>query len=162
MCCGKSEVARSLAGKLSVPLTDLDKLITEVEGRTPGQLISEDGEKVFRNIETRTLKQLLEQQTGGVISLGGGAWIEQGNRDLLSQHHSLTVWLDTPFETCWQRIVEDKEHRPMAQNKEQANELFNSRRPIYQLAELHLEVNPRDHVDDLASRIQRELSTHEF
>ena len=154
MCCGKSEVARSLASKLSVELTDLDKLITDVEGRTPGQLISEEGERAFREIETRILNQLLEKQTSGVISLGGGAWIEQANRDLLSQHKSLAVWLDTPFETCWERIVADKEHRPMAQNKEQANELFNTRRPIYQLAELHLEVDPDDHFDELAARIE--------
>lgn len=158
MCCGKSEVARSLATKLSVELTDLDRLITEVEGRTPGQLISEDGEKEFRAIETRVLRQLLESITVGVISLGGGAWIEQTNRDLLAESKALTVWLDTPFETCWQRIVADSEHRPMARNKVQANELFNTRRPIYQLAQVHLEVDPGDHFDELAVRIAEELS----
>ena len=158
MCSGKSEVARSLAARLSVELTDLDQLITKIEGRTPGQLISEEGEKAFREVETTTLKRLLERQSGGVISLGGGAWIEEKNRDLLSQHHSLTVWLDTPFDVCWQRIISDKEHRPMAQNREQANDLFNLRRPIYQLAEIQIEAGPTDHFDQLAARIEEEIS----
>ncbi len=162
MCCGKSEVARSLARNLEVELTDLDKLITEVESRSPGQIISEDGERAFRIIENRVLQKLLETQTSGVISLGGGAWIEQENRDLLSQHNSLSVWLDTPFETCWERIVADKEHRPLAQNEVQAKELFNSRRPVYQLAELHLEVDPSEHFDDLATRIANELSNRQI
>src|ERR1044071_6728894 len=51
MCAGKTSVARSLARRLSLPFLDLDELVTAREGRTPQQLIDDQGEPAFRDAE---------------------------------------------------------------------------------------------------------------
>ena len=85
MGCGKSKIARALARRLDVPVIDLDDVITARQGRTPAQLITEEGEPAFRAIESATLRETLKTIPVGVIALGGGAWIEETNRDLIDQ-----------------------------------------------------------------------------
>jgi shikimate kinase len=68
MGCGKSRVARALARNLNVAFVDLDESITARMGRTPAQLITEDGERAFRAIETATLRDVLHSRAAGVIA----------------------------------------------------------------------------------------------
>ena len=157
MGCGKSKIARSLARRLDVPVVDLDDLITARHGRTPAQLITEDGEPAFRTIETNTLRETLKTIPAGVIALGGGAWIEETNRDLINQHRCLSVWLDVPFEVCWARIETSEEDRPLGRTREQALKLYQSRKPIYQLAAIHIQRMPDEHLEDFISRIENKI-----
>ena len=139
MGCGKSKVARALARHLEIPIVDLDDVITARQGRTPAQLINEAGEPAFRSIESNTLRELLKTMPAGVIALGGGAWIEETNRELIEQHGCLSVWLDVPFEVCWARIEASDEDRPLGKTRDQAQALYEHRKPIYQLAAIHVE-----------------------
>jgi len=157
MGCGKSNVARELARRLDVPMIDLDDRITAREGRTPAQLITEAGEEQFRTIETNTLLDLLQTKEAGVIALGGGAWIESANRDLIDRYGCLSVWLDTPFAVCWQRISASTEDRPLGKTVEQAEARFNLRRPFYSLARIHIPVNGTETVDEIVSLIEVQL-----
>jgi shikimate kinase len=150
MGCGKTMVAQELARRLNVEMIDLDEFITAREGRSPAQLIMEDGEDAFRAIETDALRELLSSNAAGVIALGGGAWIQETNRGLIKQYDYLTVWLDVPFEVCWARIETSKEHRPLAKTKEQAQTLFDRRRPVYQLADIQVK-----NLEELLDRITR-------
>jgi shikimate kinase len=159
MGCGKSKIARSLARRLDVPVVDLDDLITARHGRTPAQLITEDGEPAFRTIETNTLRETLKTIPAGVIALGGGAWIEETNRDLINQHRCLSVWLDVPFEVCWARIETSEEDRPLGRTREQALKLYQSRKPIYQLAAIHIQRMPDEDLEDFISRIETKSAT---
>ena len=156
MGCGKTEVARCLAQHLNVQLHDLDKLIAEREGRTAAQLIREQGERVFRTIETETLRSLLSTPADSVIALGGGAWIESNNRDLLDQSGALSVWLDVPFEVCWDRIKVSAEDRPLGSSEEQARELYGRRLPIYALARVRVKASAADEPEKLALFIATE------
>ncbi len=137
MASGKTAVAKALGNLLNCPATDLDELITVREGRTPQELIDEDGETDFRVLESRALTEALGDSSG-VIALGGGAWMVPENRTSIARSNGITVWLDTPFELCWQRILASGASRPLAREREEAEALFLKRRPTYQLALLHI------------------------
>ena len=153
MACGKTEVARVVANELNVKMLDLDEEITSFQGRSPAQLIREEGERSFRNIETAALQRMLERNETNVIALGGGAWIQPANRQLLAAKNATIVWLDTPFEICWNRIESSSEDRPLGTTKEQASELFKQRYPIYELAPIRIDVIGTDTPPEIAGRV---------
>ena len=154
MGCGKSKVARALALSRNLVMVDLDEWITRRTGRSPAQLINEFGERAFRAIETNALRELLQSGEAGVIALGGGAWIEEVNRELIDQFGCTSVWLDTPFEICWERIAASEEDRPLGRTRDEAEARYDLRKPIYKLAMVHIPVSPEEQVDHLVSLIE--------
>src|SRR6266446_3489290 len=86
MGCGKTTVAEALALQLGCQAIDLDSLITERESRSPAEIMEQDGEPAFREIETDALREVLENKKDRVIALGGGAWTIEANRTLITQH----------------------------------------------------------------------------
>ena len=154
MGCGKSKVARELARRRDVVMVDLDDWITARAGRSPAQLINEDGERAFREIETNALREVLQSGEAGVIALGGGAWIEEVNRELIEEYSCTSIWLDTPFEICWERISASEEDRPLGRTREEAEARYQRRKPIYELAMIHITAGSED---DLVSLINHRL-----
>jgi shikimate kinase len=155
MGCGKTTVAEALARRLNCPMVDLDSFITESEGRSPGEIIPQNGEAAFRKIETGALRDLLERGDARVIALGGGAWSTEANRALVGQHNCLTVWLDAPFDLCWQRIIASGDTiRPLAPDRENAQHLYEARRASYELARLRIDVSE----DEILSKIVSQLA----
>ena len=154
MGCGKSKVARELALRRNVVMVDLDEWITKRVGRSAAQLINEDGERAFRAIETNALREVLQNGEAGVIALGGGAWIEEANREVINSYACTTVWLNTPFELCWQRITASEEDRPLGRTREQAHERYNLRKSIYAQAQIHVSVGAEQTLDDLTLTIE--------
>src|SRR5437016_11796824 len=145
MGCGKTTVATELARRLECKFIDLDSFITESQGRSPSEIIEQDGEPAFRQIESLALTAVLKDRDTRVIALGGGAWTIPANRTLIALHDCLTVWLETPFEICWQRIIGGGNRvRPLAPDRETAKERYESRRDDYALAERQISVNKTD------------------
>jgi shikimate kinase len=144
MGSGKTTVARSLAHILGRELVDLDQVIAEQEGRTAKDIIEQDGEYSFREIETDSLREVLERFLPGVIALGGGAWTLDRNRNLIDNAGGITVWLDAPFDLCWERIHSSEGGRPLARDEGQARLLYAERRPLYALAKLHVRIEDKD------------------
>jgi shikimate kinase len=156
MGCGKTRIARELARRLNLTMVDLDERITEKEGRSPAQLIVNLGEPVFRMMESDALREVLETDEAQVIALGGGAWIQETNRELVGQYGCLSVWLDVPFAMCWARIETSVEDRPLARTRNQALALYKRRRPIYQLAEMHIRAD--EVIEDLLQKVRDHFS----
>ena len=159
MGCGKTWVARELARHLNLEMIDLDDCITQREGRSPAQLIKEEGEPAFRSIESAVLCEVLETEASGVIALGGGAWIEERNRSLIDQFNCVSVWLDVPFEVCWSRIEASEKDRPLGKTRDEAHKRYDRRRPVYQLAQVQIEVGPEDTLESLLARIEAHLGS---
>ena len=153
MGSGKTTVARALSRILQCDMIDLDRFITERIGRSPKEIIEQDGEPAFRAIETRFLTEVLATGAARVIALGGGAWTTLENRALIEAHRGQTVWLDTPFEVCWQRIAASGGERPLARDMEQARNLYQIRRAAYQLAQLRVETGETLSEEETAARI---------
>lgn len=154
MACGKTTAGRALARKLDANFIDLDSQITENEGRSPAQIIEANGEAAFREIETLALRDLLQNRDAGVIALGGGTWIIPANRTLVALHDCHTVWIDVPFEVCWQRISENTGAvRPLAPDYETTSARYESRRSLYALAEQLVSVSADDSVEKIVEQI---------
>jgi shikimate kinase len=140
MAAGKTTTARELARILSCAFIDLDELVTEREGRTPQELIDAEGEARFRELETDALRAALARSDAFVIALGGGTWTLERNRALVRAADCHAVWLDAPFELCWDRIERDASllARPLARDRDAARRLYDERLASYHLAQLHL------------------------
>ena len=136
MGSGKTAVGQELSHLLDKRFDDLDERIEKFEGRSPAEIIREDGEQRFREIETAALRKLLDQPA--VVALGGGAWPIAANRELIRSGESIVVWLDAPFDVCWDRIQRDTELRPMASSRGAAERLYSDRLPFYQLADVRV------------------------
>jgi len=153
MGCGKTTVARALATRLECGMLDLDAIISAQQNMSVPDLIKERGEPAFRDIETDTLQIVLDRVTPRIIALGGGAWTLERNRTLINKHECLTVFLDAPFDLCWQRITNHPVPRPLAIDQPGAEKLYRERMPLYALANLRLKVTDQLSADQVAARI---------
>ena len=156
MACGKTSVGEELARQLNCGFVDLDAFIREREGRSPAQIITQDGQAAFRELETLALRDVLQDRQAHVIALGGGTWMKAANRTMVALFDCLTIWLDTPFEICWERISKSSTVRPLAPNLETARKRFDERRDFYALAERRIELDAEDNVESVAEQILRE------
>jgi shikimate kinase len=157
MACGKTTVAKELAHQLDCDYVDLDSFITERHGRSPAEIIQQDGEEKFRELETLALRDVLQSKEARVIALGGGTWTIPANRTLTALHDCETVWLDVSFEVCWNRIVAAATARPLAPDRATAWSRYESRRADYGLANRRVAPTELDSVQNIAEQVGREL-----
>jgi shikimate kinase len=157
MGSGKTTIARRLAVILDREMLDLDHVVAEQLGRTAQEIIEQDGEDSFREIETQTLRDVLAKSFPAVIALGGGAWTIETNRKLIQQHGGTTVWLDASFDLCWERILRSGGGRPLARDEERARMLYAERRPLYALAQLRVDVGSHKSTDNISAEIAQGL-----
>ena len=153
MGCGKTTVAKALAACLECGMLDLDAIISAQENMGIPELITERGESAFRDAETSALQVVLDRLQPRIIALGGGAWTLERNRDLIKEHECVTVFLDAPFDLCWQRITDHPVPRPLALDEPSAENLYRERHPQYALANIRVEVTGTISADELALHI---------
>ena len=157
MGVGKSTVAKCLSYILQTDKIDLDRFIEEKESRTIPEIIKTDGEEKFRSLETHYLQKVLAETDSRIIALGGGAWINEENRQIIKNNQCVTIWLESTFEHCWRNINVSKQERPLAKDKLTVKKLFDERQKVYCLADWHLIVKPELTSFDLAKFIAEEI-----
>jgi len=157
MGVGKSSVGRHLAMLLGCERIDLDTFIEDSERRKIHDIIDADGLDSYRAIESKNLKQILDDGRAQIISLGGGAWIEEKNRKLLKKNGLTSVWLESTFQHCWRNIRMSKKERPLARNKIAARKLFDERQKYYALADWHFIIKPELTSYEIARQIAEEI-----
>ena len=162
MGSGKTSVARALAELLGGEMFDLDEAIAAAEGRSASEIIAEDGEPRFRELEQQTLSNLLQAPGEQVVALGGGAWISETNRQLVTKQRAISVWLDAPFNLCWKRIAAAADQRPLAPNESAAFKLFSERTSCYELADLRVAVTEPQPPVEIAAEIAKALAQHTY
>src|SRR5271157_6018848 len=87
MASGKSSVGQELARRLQWDFVDLDARIEAREGQTIPEIFRDRGEPEFRIAEENALRDLLSEsrQRNCVVALGGGAFAQTSNRELLRE-----------------------------------------------------------------------------
>ena len=130
MGCGKTSVGRVLSRLVDRGFVDLDHSIEASTGLSVAAIFHAEGEEGFRERESLELARVLRDPAAGVVSLGGGAILRPGNRDLLARF-AQTIWLDADVEVAWRRVAASRVERPLALDEATYRELFRIRRPIY-------------------------------
>lgn len=147
---GKTTIGRYLAQVLGRKFVDLDAEIEKETGRKPADIIREDGEEAFRDIEQRITAQIAKEN-GQVISCGGGVVKRKTNVRVLHQN-GLIVFIDRPVELL--RVGGD---RPLSGSMEALRKMEEERRPIYEsIADLHIK-NDGDAFLDAAKAAERAI-----
>ena len=133
MGAGKTSVGQALAAKLSWRFLDLDDVIQRREGRTIAEIFTQSGERAFRELERRFLAEVirLAKAEATVLSLGGGAFIDNTNQELLRENEIQTVFLDAPAEELFRRCAQPGIVRPLLGDRERFCALYEQRRPAY-------------------------------
>ncbi len=99
---GKSTIGRELAKDLKIEFIDTDKYIESKYGPIPN-IFKEKGESYFRDIETKTLKELYDLDNV-VISCGGGIVERDVNKEYMN---GMVVFLDVSINEIKSRLGED-------------------------------------------------------
>ncbi len=152
MGSGKTAVGRALAARLGAPFLDSDNEIEVAANASIAEIFARDGEAFFRNREAEVIARLLSGPPC-VLSTGGGAFVQPGNRKVISER-GVSLWLDVDIDTLWDR-VRQKETRPLLRTPDPRGTLealFEARVPLYRLSELHLKVEPGHAISETATR----------
>ncbi|MFC0202167.1 shikimate kinase [Paracoccus rhizosphaerae] len=157
MGAGKTAIGTELARRLRVPFTDSDIEIEAAAAMTITEIFARDGEAFFRAREAQVLARLLAGPAG-VISTGGGAWMQPGNRDLIGAS-GMSVWLNCDPELLWQR-VRQRQTRPLLQTADPKGTLLRllaERSPVYATAEVEFVSRAGDSIESSALRLIAQL-----
>ena len=121
--CGKSTAGQALAEQIGFDFADTDEEILLLSGRTPAQIIREDGEEIFRQIEHEAVCRL-GKKSGYVIATGGGVVTRAENYAPLHQNGTI-VFLTRPVEEL------SSAGRPLSQSVG-VEALYEKRLPLYE------------------------------
>lgn len=159
MGCGKSTIGKELANILGFSFLDMDDYIEKRQDMTIPQMFDELGEEFFRAAETVAVGEL-SRRKGTVIACGGGAMLREIN-SAIANKSGRVVYIDIDFESCYQRISGDS-NRPivMKNTKEQLNEIYNSRAPLYN-KHSDFSVDGNGTPKEIAERIAAAIDTSE-
>lgn len=160
MGSGKTAVGMTVARRLGVPFLDSDAEIVKAAQMEIAEIFERDGEAFFRARETEVIARLLAQPRKGVLSTGGGAFMAESNRALITRL-GVSVWLKADLGLLWAR-VRHKDTRPLLRTpnpRATLAALAAAREPIYALADLTVEARPDYSIDDMATQVVETLAT---
>ncbi len=158
MGAGKTAVGRAVAAKLSVPFLDSDAEIEAAANLSVPEIFERDGEVFFRKRETEVIARLLDTACG-ILSTGGGAFLAETNRKIISQR-GVSVWLNADIELLWNR-VKHKDTRPLlrtADPKATLAGLYAARVPFYRQADIAVACDAGLSIDAMADRVVAALA----
>lgn len=159
MGSGKTAIGRALAQRLGVAYVDSDAEIEAAAKATIAEIFEKSGEAFFRDREAEIIARLL-QSDPCVLSTGGGAFLAERNRAAISRH-GVSVLLDADLDLLWER-VRHKDTRPLlrtADPRRTLAEIYEARRPVYALADLHASAEPAFSIDEMTDEVLRVLAT---
>ncbi|GGE23072.1 shikimate kinase [Marinithermofilum abyssi] len=160
MGTGKTTVGKLLAEKLNCPLVDTDAEVEKSVKQSISSLFAEKGEAVFRDWESRVLKEVLSGPPR-VVTTGGGIVLRQENRRMM-RSLGWVVCLTADRDELLHRLKGD-ESRPLLQGnaRQKVEQLLEERRGYYRDSDWVIDTTgktPEEVADEVISAIQKEFS----
>ena len=159
MGAGKTTVGAALARRLQWSFIDLDDIIIARVGRTVAEIFREEGEASFRQHETDALRHVLDERLATeptVVALGGGAFVQSRNLDLIRASEQPTVFLDADIPELRKRCAAETGTRPLFRDENQFRQLYQSRRSGYMEAGLRVDTAGKA-VDEIVNEVLSRL-----
>ncbi len=132
MGAGKTTVGQRLAALLHYPFVDCDEELRSRTGVDIPYIFEREGEAGFRERERRLIEELT-QRSPIVLSTGGGAVLDAGNRRHLHARGRV-IFLNTPTREILRRLRHSKTRRPLLETADPAatlRALAAERNPLY-------------------------------
>ena len=157
---GKSTVGDLLARRLGLPFIEIDRVVSENAGLPIDQLFELHGEPFYRRLEREAVQRVLAAREPAVIATAGGVVNDLLTWDLLCER-TVTVWLEASPEEHWNRVVEQGDQRPMADNPaamEELRALLDSREKAYAAARITVDTTgrtPQEVMERIVDRLEQ-------
>ena len=132
MGAGKTSVSQQLAVTHGLASIDADEYLELREDRIIADIFAEDGEEVFRDIETDVLKDLASRSPR-LIGCGGGVVTKRPENAEIMRSSGFVVYLQVSADEAARRIP-NTDSRPMFKNLETARKTIVERVPAYEAA----------------------------
>lgn len=128
---GKSTIGKILANDLNWSFIDGDKCIEEFEDRRLQDIIDNEGEEYFLNIEKSVLNDLLPVKEC-VFSPGGSIIYYEDIIDELKSDDSIIIFLSLPYSVIEERMNDIASRGIVGLENNSLKELFEERNPLYE------------------------------
>jgi shikimate kinase len=160
---GKTTTASLLAEKLGWLTVDTDHIVQRAhDGDTVGSIIKDFGIEYFRDYERDTI-QLLKDVNRTVVSTGGGAILDEVNRENMAYPGSITIFLSLKLDALELRLTENVQNiRPLLQSDRALSvvlsDLWKDRINFYQSADLTIPIAISDTPEIVTNTIIQHLT----
>ena len=152
---GKSTVGPLLADLLGLPFVDTER-ITEVARCSISEIFKNGGEPRFRQLESRIIAEVSEQQPA-VVSCGAGVVLNPVNRQIMSTH-GIRIYLQASLPVLAERLSRAND-RPLLSSGPLLPQLqaqWEKRRDGYEDSELMISVDAGT-PDEILGRILEKI-----
>ena len=132
-------------------------MIEEVAKKSIAEIFHQEGEKEFRDIETKALKEIVTRHSL-VVATGGGVVMRPENWGIL--HQGIVVWINPTKECLIERLQSDLNQRPLLRNNNLLStleSLIKERHRFYSEADLQIIVQ-RETAEEVAVEVCKKLS----
>lgn len=134
---GKTVVGRYLARALGFRFLHTDQLIEAVAKKPVAQVIADEGEAAFRNLESKVLEQV-SPFVACCVATGGGIVKRKENWGKL--HNGVIVYVDTPVDVLRDRLQNETETRPVRHDavslRDRTKDIAHERNQLYRQADV--------------------------
>ncbi len=159
MASGKSSIGKLLSKSLNINFIDLDDYIIEKEKKSISSIFKEKGEIYFRRIEHQYLKEIIENYSNFILSLGGGTPCYANNMENINDKSINSIYLQANIPTLVNRLIKEKSDRPLIASLEDkqlpefvAKHLF-ERRFYYEQAKHTIKIDNKT-IETIATEIK--------
>lgn len=128
-CSGKTTIGKYIAQKMNLNFIDTDEIIEKFCKSKIINIFEKNGENYFRQIETKVCSKICNLNNY-VIATGGGTLTYPNNLKLFF-NKGFIIFIDTPFEICYQRIANSNNRPFKALPKDELHNLYTTRKKIY-------------------------------
>ena len=164
MGSGKSVIGRELSLKINKKFIDLDSYIEEKEKDLISNIFQKKGDIYFRKQESKYLKEIINNNTNLVLSLGGGTPCYFNNLDMIISNNNISFYLKNSNIQLTSRLFNEKNKRPLISNISSEEKLLEfvskhlfERESFYNSATHKIDSNDKSVsyvVDDIISRLK--------